>query len=295
MRTNIFRRAVVAGATVAVATAGLAAVTSTSANAASDPADFVCTVSILGEKPFTVTADTNLPATVEQGKPVTFGFTARVSVPDDVRSTARFVFGEEVKGSADISATAGGVAAPVVADLPVTTIPAETGPLVLDVAGTGKWTPTTVGSQEIRVSGFTTSLTFIKGGVESPTPLSVPCVAPASGPVLVDTVEVTKAVTPAVVATKTTAKAKYAKKTKKATVNVKVVNNKKKAVKGKVKLTLKKGKKVVGKKTVTLNKKGVAKGVFKVKAKGKYTVVAQYQGTKTTKKSKATAKFTVKK
>ncbi|QCC77679.1 hypothetical protein E2C04_11745 [Nocardioides daphniae] len=87
----------------------------------------------------------------------------------------------------------------------------------------------------------------------------------------------------------------YAKKAKKATVNVKVVNNKKKAVQGKVKLTLKKGKKVVGKRTVTLSKKGVAKGVFtKVKAKGKYTVIAEFQGNKTAKKSKATAKFTVK-
>ncbi|QCX28019.1 DUF6801 domain-containing protein [Nocardioides jishulii] len=291
MRTNIFRRAVVAGATVAVATAGLAAVTSTSASAAPADLKFNCSASILTGQEFGLTADITLPAKVEAGKTVKASFTGTVSAPDTTRATAYAILGARfIEGTANITGKFGATPISMGATVPKAAIPAESGPMALPASGSGSWVAKNVGSQNVTIDGFTAPLVITNAeGVT--TPIQVTCEAKAPETV-VGTVEVTKAT---VVATKTTAKAKYAKKTKKATVNVKVVNDKKKAVKGKVKLTLKKGKKVVGKKTVTLNKKGVAKGVFKVKAKGKYTVVAQYQGTKTTKKSKATAKFTVKK
>lgn len=288
MRTTPIRRAVAAGASVAVATVGLAAFAP--AAQAEATADFTCTVSLLGDKQFTVTADTDLPSSVEQGKKVSYKFTATVSVPDDVRGAARLFFGEEVQGNAAIQAKVGATAAPVVAQLPRMEVPAETGPLVLDVAGSGSWTPTQLGQQDVTVSGFTANLTFIKGGTPAADPIALPCVAPSSGPVVIDTVNVTKAT---VQSTSTTAKVKVAKKAKKATATVKVVNADKSAATGKVKLTLKKGKKKAGTKTVALNKKGQAKAVFKKLKKGKYTLVAQYQGNAGSKKSQKKVTFRV--
>lgn len=64
---------------------------------------------------------------------------------------------------------------------------------------------------------------------------------------------------------------------------------------GKVKFSLKKGTKTVKSATGKLNKKGIAKVSFKgVTAKGKYSIVGKYTGSKTLKGSSGKGSFTVK-
>lgn len=282
------RRAVAAFASTAVAAAGLAALTP-AATAASGPVDFSCDVPLLGKTAFAVDADTDLPATVVAGKKVTFRFTAKVSAPDSVRGSALAFFGEKVTGGAAVSTTVGGSAAAVAANLPVTTIPAAAGPLDLTVAGQGSWTPTGTGAQDVKVSGFTANLKFIKGGVESNDPLAIPC--SVATPVVVDTVTVKAAAKPS--ASKTTAKVKYSKKSKKATVSTSVKVGKS-AASGKVKIKLAKGKKTVKSVTVKLRKGKASASFKKIANKGKYTATVSYAGSSSVKKSSKKVTFTVK-
>lgn len=87
------------------------------------------------------------------------------------------------------------------------------------------------------------------------------------------------------------AKASYAKKKKVLTVKAAVKGSKGTAT-GTVKITITKGKKTVRTITVKLNKKGAfTKKIKKIKGKGKFKVVIQYQGDANYKASKATATF----
>lgn len=288
MRITPIRRALAAGASVAIAAAGLAAF-APAANAAETSLKFNCAASILENQEFGFDADITLPETVEAGQKVNASFTGSVSVNDVVRSTAyAFLNGRFLEGTAAITGKFGADAIQMDAVVPKAAIPAETGAMSLPTNGSGSWTATTVGAQDVTIDGFTAPLVMTnKDGVESP--IAVTCVAKAPETV-VGTVEVTKA---SVQATKTTAKVKVNKKAKKAVATVKVVNADKSAAKGKVKLVLKKGKKAVAKRTVKLNKKGVKKVAFKKLKKGKYTLVVKYQGNKVSKKSKRTKKFRV--
>ncbi len=96
--------------------------------------------------------------------------------------------------------------------------------------------------------------------------------------------------------TKTTDKASYAAKKKTATATAKVKSKFGVAPTGKVSFTLKKAGKTVKTLKGSVSKKGAAKVTFKnVKAKGKYTVIAKYAGSKNLKGSTAkTVSFTVK-
>lgn len=294
MSINRTRRTLAAFASTAVASAGIALL-APSATAATGSVNFDCEVPILGKTTFAVEADTNLPETVTAGSKVSYDFTAKVTTPDNVRSSAIFFFGQQVTGDAAVTASAGGVASPVSATLPTTAIPTATGPLVLTVAGKGSWTPSGTGAQDVTVSAFTANLTFIKDGVKAATPLTVPC--SVATPVVVDTVQVVEATTPPVVtpaASKTTAKVKYSKKSKKATVTTSVKVGKK-AASGKVKIKLAKGKKTVKTVTVKLNKSGKATASFKkITKKGKYTATVSYAGSSSVKKSSKKVTFTVK-
>lgn len=86
-------------------------------------------------------------------------------------------------------------------------------------------------------------------------------------------------------------KANYAKKKKVLTVKAAVKGSKGTAT-GQVKIQIKKGKKTVRTVTVKLNKKGAFnKKIKKIKGKGKFKVVIQYQGDKNYKTAKATKQF----
>lgn len=307
MRTSRFRQSLAAGASVAIAAAGLAAFAPT-ATAASGDMTFDCTFSLLGVKPTKTVADTNLPEKVELGKEINVGFTATVSAPDDIRSTAIYLYGKEVEGTATVDTTVGADKVPATATVPRTTIPeTENTELVINVAGSGKWKPTALGKQEVKLTGYTASLSFPQP-TGAPKTLQVPCVPNAATSTLIDTVEVVPAATPTptptpeppaadVQKTETSAKVKYKKKAKKVVTKVQVANEDDTAASGDVKVILKKGKKKVGKaQTVTLNKKGKKKVVFKkVAGKGKYTLIAKYKGSDESKKSMTKVKFKIKK
>lgn len=284
---NSLRRTLATTASVAIASAGLAALAPT-ASAVSEEMNFDCTVSILGVKTFKTLADTNLPDSVEQGKKVKVGFTATVTAPDDIRGSAAYLYGSKVEGTADIDVTIGSDSVKATTDLPLSDVPAS-GEWPLQVAGSGTWTPSTVGSQEVRLNGYTANLSFPQAGGTAKT-LAVPCEVNKDTNNVVDTVEVTPST---VQATKTTGTVKYKKKAKKVVAKVQVTNADGTAAAGDVQAVLKQGKKKV-KTKVALNKKGKKKIVFtKVAKKGKYTLVLKYKGSDSSTKSKRTVKFRV--
>lgn len=292
MRTTPIRRAVAAGASVALATVGLAAFApAATAAPVTTSLKFDCTVSILTDQEFVFDATLDVPETAEQGKPLKLAFEGTVTAPNTVRQSAYYILNvRALSGTADIDAKFGGQDLPLTASVARTEVPGGTTPtpLVLPAEGSGTVTPNAVGPQAISIAGFKANLTSEKADGSKET-VAATCVAQYAT-AAVGTVNVTKAT---VQSTSTTAKVKVAKKAKKATATVKVVNADKSAAKGKVKVTLKKGKKTVGNKTVSLNKKGQAKAVFKKLKKGKYTLVAQYQGTKESKKSQKKVTFRV--
>jgi hypothetical protein len=95
--------------------------------------------------------------------------------------------------------------------------------------------------------------------------------------------------------TKTNESASYSSKKNKANGTAKVKAKYGTAATGKVKFLLKKGSTTVKSAKSKLNKKGIAKVSFKgVTAKGKYSIVGKYAGSKTLKGSSGKASFTVK-
>jgi hypothetical protein len=94
--------------------------------------------------------------------------------------------------------------------------------------------------------------------------------------------------------TKTSESAKYSSKKHAATGKAKVKSTYGSKVSGKVKFTLKKGSKTVKTASGSVNKKGIATASFKsITAKGKYSIIAKYTGSKTLKGSSDKATFKV--
>ena len=81
---------------------GLGAVPSV---AASGNLVFICGT-VIGDKEFITTADTDLPATLATGASAPVNVTAKVTIPDDVRNAVYTFFGaRKVAGTAKIQAT----------------------------------------------------------------------------------------------------------------------------------------------------------------------------------------------
>lgn len=286
MRNTPIRRVLAAGVSAAIAAAGLAAL-APAAQAAQINLDFTCSASILSDQQFKLDADFKAPTYVLPGHEIKVSFAGDVIVPDSTRGAAyAFLGGRALEGGATVNGTFGSQEVSLEATLPRTEIPAEAGSFAVPVSGGATFEAAELGAYDLKVSGFTAPLTMTKADGTT-TPVEVTCKADAPDTV-VTTVNVVDEIPQQ--ATATTAKVKVVKKTAKATV--KVVNADKSAAKGKVKLTLKKGKKVVAKKTVTL-KKGQKVVTFKKLAKGKYSLLAQYQGDAASKKSKKKVTFRV--
>ncbi|WP_181312805.1 DUF6801 domain-containing protein [Nocardioides campestrisoli] len=304
MHQSVIRRTLAAGASAAVAVTGMAAFTAPATAATSGPVPFTCQVPVLGERSFTLVADTNLPEKVEKGKAVAVSFTATVTAPDNVRGGAT-LFGTSVEGTAKVVAKAGTQNLPVTANVALTTIPTTPNTeLVLPVSGSTTWTPTTLGTQQITLPSFEATLSFPQAG-GAPRELGpITCAAAAGASTVVDTVEVVESATtppttpppatPGVAqATKTTSTVKYKKKAKKAVVKVAVANADGTAAAGKVKVVMKKGKKKATS-TVTLNAKGKGKAAFKKIAPGKYKLTVKYTGSDASKKSQKKSNVKIK-
>lgn len=276
-------RKLAAVSTLALAAAGLTAVTAPAANAAGSGA-FVCTVPIFGtptDFEFATAGDTNLPATMAPGQaaPVTGSLT--VTVPANLAELAYSALEARTADGTTNWNVSTGPSAGVIPSTPIK----QTGPLVLTVPlSAGTFKAPASGSGSVTVTGYTGQIKLKKAdGTEAMT-IDATC-KPKAGALVLDTVAV-KA--PPVVAAKTSTSVKAKGAKGKATITVKVAG----AKTGKVKIAVK-GKKKVNK-TVAV-KNGVAKVTLKKLKKGKYKVQASYLATPTAKASTSkTVSFKVK-
>lgn len=305
MRTSRIRQSFAAGASVAIAAAGLAAF-APAASAISAALPYACTLSTGGltlPAELSTVADTNIPDKVTVGTSTPVTVKADITVPSGTADLARGL-GSTVAGTAKLAGTIDGVAAPGTATLAPTPTGATGQPLVLTVNGTldAPYAAATVGAKVIKLATYTADLTFTKAD-GTKTQVAVNCPTTTATDTTVDKFEVVAVPTPTppappvvVQETETSAAVKYKKKAQKVVAKLAVTNEDDTAASGDVKVILKKGTKKVGKAvTVTLNKAGKKSVVFKkVAAKGKYTLIAKYKGSDESKKSMTKVSFKIK-
>lgn len=326
MATKLSKKYSIAAASALLV--GGAALVVAPANAASVVLNYDCDVPIVGQKVFTVVADTDAPATLAANTSVGISSTAQVTVPADLIDLMRGILGARfISGTSDVKQSLNGVESTNVLAIARTAVPAS-GAMTVPAAGPGGTLPAgTVGQTYTITAGDFLAKMVIEKADGSTQNFDIPCVVQAGQDVTVDTVTVADQTTPPTTPptttptttppttppattpttapttaptvapvvkadSSTTAKAKYAAATKKATVKVAVKAATGSAT-GRVKVTLKKGSKKV--KTVTVNLAGgKAKATFKkIAASGKYKVVVAYAGSSTTNASSARTSFKV--
>ncbi|TQK70697.1 MULTISPECIES: DUF6801 domain-containing protein [unclassified Nocardioides] len=269
LRHRFTLRSASAGAVLGLA-ASTAVVLGTAGTASATPIDFSCDVPILGPNTFSVDVSTNAPATAPAGTSVSPTVTSVMTVPAGLADTMRGLLGtDQIGGTVQATNLVNGVAVPMTITIPTTTVPAS-GPIAL--TGTGVMPAFTAGPEgtthEITAGAQKVGMVLLNDG--TPSPFDIPCTPAAGQNTLIGSVKATAAP-----ASTTTLKAKYVKKSRKATVTASVsapgANPS-----GTITFTLKKGKKVKTK-TVAITG-GTAKATFKKLPKGKYKVTASYTG-----------------
>jgi len=285
LRQHARLRTIAAGSVLGLA-AGTAAVLGTASSASAQSVTFTCTT-LLGDKVFESDLSAS-PAKVPVGGQIRPTVTAVMTVPDDLAGMLRLIGAAKTSGTVSAPLVVGGVAKTAELVIPESAVPAS-GPIPLKASGKlGVIKGTKVGTTiPIRTNGPTVVMNLLKeDGTEAIEPQTVPCVTSTGSPVAAGKIKVVKATS------KSKVSATYAKKSKKATVKSKVTTNGAKAT-GKVTFVAKLGKKKVATKKVAI-KNNVAKAVFKLKKKGKYTIKATYPGTAKVTGSKGNAKVTAK-
>lgn len=282
-------RKVAAASAVAVATAGLSVATlAPAAQAESDQLTYTCTVPVLGDKTFTVVADTNAPARLASGKKVRPKVTATVTIPEDVVGLIHGVLGaRSVDGTAVVDTVVNGATKQVEMTVPSTEVPAS-GPLEIVATGTGDALRAGKAGSRITMlsGGFSSLLSFKKEDGSTALDADVPCTLDEGQDATVDTIKVVKA------PSKTRATVKFRKAKKVLAYKTTVRSSAK--VTGKVRLVIKRNGKKVRSVKVKLNKRGVAKYNLKRVKKGKYVATAKYLGNSNAKKSSDKVKVRVK-
>ena len=273
------------------------------AGAASGNLVFVCNT-VLGDKEFLTTADTDLPATLATGASAPVNVTAKVTIPDDVRNAVYTIFGaRKVAGTAKIKATQNGAALPdIAATVASADLPAS-GPVTVTATGAGPtFAPTAAGTYVLKAASYTASLAFTKADGSAAYTADVTCTPKATTPaqdLTVDTVTVTDAATPgtpttpgAVQSTTTKVSGSWSKKQSKIVARIKVGSTDKAAT-GTAKVKVTRGKKKVTSLRVDV-KAGKAKVVVpKVSKPGTYTITVSYAGDATHAASKGKVKVKV--
>jgi hypothetical protein len=269
LRHRFTLRSVSTGAVLGLA-ASTAVVLGTAGSASATPINFDCTVPVLGANTFAVDVTTNAPATAPAGTSFSPTVTSTMTVPDALADSMRLFFNPDaIGGTVQATNLVDGVAVKTTITIPKTAVPSD-GPIAL--TGTGVMPAVTAGTEgtthQIVAGAQNVGMTLFSGS--NGTPFDIPC-APAPGQNTV----IGKVTASAAPASTTTLKAKYAKKSRKATVTASVsapgANPS-----GTINFTLKKGKKVKTK-TVAISG-GTAKATFKKLPKGKYKVTASYTG-----------------
>lgn len=229
------------------------------------PLNYDCVTRQLTER-FTVTADTDVPATVTAGAPVTDTATYTIMYPVTPSQTAPLRF---VEGTAAITTTVFGAPLPLTATMPRVTVGTYGDFSLVAASGLSATAPATPGSYDIVAGDFSVVLDLTQ---EDGTPYMVPrvefvCTLVAGQNAVVDTVEVVAAPPPPAptkVDSTMKAKATYAKKADRAKVKVTVTGADGTAGSGKVKIVVKHGKKKV-KATQKTQNESRAKATFRVK------------------------------
>ncbi|QIX27386.1 hypothetical protein ncot_12825 [Nocardioides sp. JQ2195] len=270
-------RKVAAVGALALASAGLSIATTSPAQAESASLSYTCTVPILGDKTFTVVADTDAPAKTVVGQSFTPAVASTVTIPEDVAGLISGVLGATtVEGTAVVTTLVGDRTEAVDLAVPLTEIPA--GPLAVVATGVGApVTATKAGQLVLASSDFTSHLVFKKADGSEALTADVPCTLDEGQDATVDTIAVAKA------GTRTSASVKYVKSKKQFKLTAKV----KAPVKatGTVKLAVTKNGKKFKTVKAKVNKRGVAKATVKRVKKGKYVIKATYSGNKNLKAS----------
>lgn len=270
--------------TASIVATGLGAVPSV---AASGNLVFVCNT-VLGDKEFITTADTDLPGTLATGASAPVNVTAKVTIPDDVRNAVYTIFGaRKVSGTAKIKATQNGAALPDVAATVANADLPESGPVTVTATGAGPtFTPTAAGTYVLKAASYTASLVFTKADGSAAYTADVSCTPKATTPaqdLTVDTVTVADPATPptpgtpTVQATTTKVSGKYVTKQAKIVARVKV-GSADNAATGKAKVKVTRGKKKVTNLRVDVTAGKAKVVVAKVTKPGTYTVTVSYAG-----------------
>lgn len=277
-------RKIAALATTVVAAAGLSVVAAP-AQAASGQVNYTCAVTSpipIGGLPFTATADTNAPASIQYGKSTTPTLTAKINIDSATTDLLRDLAGaEQVEGTGTLEAIVRGKTTTRPATITKTAAPAS-GPMTVPAkAKLAKITGTKLGNVVIAVKNFTADLKLTKkdGTPAGISDVSIECVQDADQVNKVDTIKVVQA------STKTTTKLAYASSTKTITATATVTPK----VTGKVTFTVTKNSKKFKTVTVKVNAKSQAVARFANLAKGTYKVTAKYNGSTNYKSSTAAA------
>ncbi|MDR7251131.1 hypothetical protein J2X46_000103 [Nocardioides sp. BE266] len=272
--------------------------------AASDNLAYACKDPLNRDFTFTVTADTNAPASIKVGESFTPTVTAKVTVPNALRETLASLGAATVEGgtnaageSTSFGFAVNGAAGQLPASVPVTTVPAS-GDMVVPATAVGTAiTPTAEGTVKLTAGNFTAVLAgkTSGGGASTLSPYKVTCTLNPGQDATVDTVAVTADGTlppSAVQATTTKVSGSYAKKQSKIVARIKV-GSADKAAGGTAKVKVTRGKKKVKSLRVDVTK-GKAKVVLtKVTKPGTYTITVSYKGDATHAKSTGKAKVKV--
>ncbi len=302
MRSTISKKIAITAA--AVLAAGGATVFAVPSQAATVPVNYTCTLPVFGAKTFAVVLDTDAPASLPADTAsAPLNGAGSLTIPADIVNTIRDTLtATKMDGSVKTLTTTVAGATKESTNIPIPAVAVPTtpdSPMTMTLAGPlGYALPASPGSttQSILAGPFTSHLNFYKAdGSAIGTGFDIPCVPDANQNLLVDSVAIAAPTAPPPVVkadTTTTAKAKYAAATKKATVKVAVKAASGTAT-GKVAVTLSKGSKKIKTLSATLAA-GKAKAVFKkVRAKGKYKVTVKYAGSTTTNPSSAKTTFKV--
>lgn len=265
--------------------ASTAVVLGTAGTASAATISFDCTTPI-GAKTFSVVVTANAPAQVPTGTSVTPTVTSVMTIPEDLAGLMRFISTDEISGTIQTTTVVDGVEVPTTITIPRTDI-GDSGPAVLTGTGTlpaiaagpaGTVHRIAAGPQDVAMTLIDTD-----ADPDAETPQAVTC-TPTAGQSTVFSTFTSSATS------STALKAKYAKKSHKATITA-TVNAPGVDPSGTVTVKVKHGKSVKTKTVPVVG--GKAKAVFKkLTKKGKYKVTASYSGAAAA--SASTAKTTFK-
>jgi hypothetical protein len=251
---------------------------------------YTCDLPVLGATDFSISSDTNAPATLYLGKSFTPTLTSDAQVPVSLANLAASdLKATSVDGTMISTVTVNGVATQVSQTFAKRTVPASsTEPLALTATGAmPSLTASRPGSVTYVPGDLVITLNFYpSGGGKASTFSDMACG-------LHPTTRIIDKVSDAKSPTRTTGTAAYAKKSKKVTAVAKVAASSGAVPTGKVTVALYKG----GTKLKTVTKAlaaGKASVVFTgVKAKGAYKVVTSYPGTSLVSGSSSSKSFTI--